>query len=174
MASTTAGKKKYGLPVKVAVVLLIFVQMTQAFCNPSLAGIMADFPEAPVTTVQTIINIATLVMIPAALVTGPIVNKIGYKTTGIIAMVIALVGGVAPAFVHPSVEFMIFERGVFGIGYGMVLRAGANSAAPIQSPEQARNALRAVTKDEVRDILRRLTLSVSYLLTKEDTAHAAE
>ena len=120
MASTTAGKKKYGLPVKVAVVLLIFVQMTQAFCNPSLAGIMADFPEAPVTTVQTIINIATLVMIPAALVTGPIVNKIGYKTTGIIAMVIALVGGVAPAFVHPSVEFMIFERGVFGIGYGMV------------------------------------------------------
>ena len=55
-----------------------------------------------------------------------------------------------------------------------VLRAGANSAAPIQSPEQARNALRAVTKDEVRDILRRLTLSVSYLLTKEDAAHAAE
>ena len=63
---------------------------------------------------------------------------------------------------------------ITGIGYGMVLRAGANSAAPIQSPEQARNALRAVTKDEVRDILRRLTLSVSYLLTKEDAAHAAE
>lgn len=119
MASTT-GEKKYGLPVKVAVVLLIFVQMTQALCNPSLAGIMADFPDASVTTVQTIINIATLVMIPAALVTGPIVNKLGYKTTGIIAMVIALVGGVAPAFVHPSVGFMIFERGVFGIGYGMV------------------------------------------------------
>ena len=58
--------------------------------------------------------------------------------------------------------------------YIEVLRAGANSAAPIQSPEQARSALRAVTKDEVRDILRRLTLSVSYLLTKEDTAHAAE
>lgn len=31
-----------------------------------------------------------------------------------------------------------------------------------------------MTKDEVRDILRRLTLSVSYLLTKEDAAHAAE
>ena len=58
--------------------------------------------------------------------------------------------------------------------YIEVLRAGANSAALIQSPEQARSALRAVTKDEVRDILRRLTLSVSYLLTKEDTAHAAE
>lgn len=120
MSSTATGVKQYGLPVKVAVVLLIFVQMTQALCNPSLAGIMMDFPGVPVPTVQTIINIATLVMIPAALVTGPIVNKIGYKTTGIIAMIIALVGGVLPAFVHPSVEFMIVERGIFGIGYGMV------------------------------------------------------
>lgn len=120
MAQANTGGKQYGMPVKVAVVLLIFVQMTQALCNPSLAGIMADFPDAPVTSVQTIINIATLIMIPAALVTGPIANKIGYKTTGIIAMIIALIGGVAPAFIHPSVEFMIFERGIFGIGYGMV------------------------------------------------------
>ena len=64
--------------------------------------------------------------------------------------------------------------GIESWDYIEVLRAGANSAAPIQSPEQARNALRAVTKDEVRNILRRLTLSVSYLLTKEDAAHAAE
>ena len=33
---------------------------------------------------------------------------------------------------------------------------------------------RSGAADEVRDILRRLTLSVSYLLTKEDAAHAAE
>ena len=39
---------------------------------------------------------------------------------------------------------------------------------------EARAALQAVTKDDVRAILRKLTLSVSYLLTKEDTAHAAE
>ena len=110
MAQTSTGRKQYGMAVKVAVVLLIFVQMTQALCNPSLAGIMGEFPDAPVTTVQTIINIATLIMIPAALVTGPVVNKIGYKTTGIIAMIIALIGGVAPAFIHPSVEFMIIER----------------------------------------------------------------
>lgn len=120
MAQTSTERKQYGMAVKVAVVLLIFVQMTQALCNPSLAGIMGEFPDAPVTTVQTIINIATLIMIPAALVTGPVVNKIGYKTTGIIAMIIALIGGVAPAFIHPSVEFMIIERGLFGIGYGMV------------------------------------------------------
>ena len=51
--------------------------------------------------------------------------------------------------------------------YIEVLRAGANGAASIQTPDEARAALRAVTEDQVRDILRQLTLSVSYLLTKE-------
>ena len=39
---------------------------------------------------------------------------------------------------------------------------------------KARAALQAVTRDDVRAILRKLTLSVSYLLTKEVDAHAAE
>ena len=47
--------------------------------------------------------------------------------------------------------------------YIEVLRGGR-----VQTPDQARDALRAVTKEEVRSILRRLSLSVSYLLTKED------
>lgn len=50
-----------------------------------------------------------------------------------------------------------------------VLRGGA-----VQTPDEARAALRAVTKDEVRQILSRLTLSVSYLLTKEDATDAGE
>ena len=53
-----------------------------------------------------------------------------------------------------------------------MLRAGANSAAPIQTPAHARAALQAVTKEDVRSILRQLTLSVSYLLTKEEPTHA--
>lgn len=50
-----------------------------------------------------------------------------------------------------------------------VLRGGA-----VQTPDEARAALRAVTKDEVRQILSQLTLSVSYLLTKEDATDAGE
>ena len=48
-----------------------------------------------------------------------------------------------------------------------VLRGG-----PVLTPDQARAALRAVTKEDVRAVLRQLTLSVSYLLTREeDAAH---
>ena len=44
-----------------------------------------------------------------------------------------------------------------------VLRGG-----PVQTPDDARRALLAVTKEEVRDILRQFTLSVSCLLTREE------
>ena len=52
--------------------------------------------------------------------------------------------------------------------YMEVLRGG-----PVQTPEDARAALLAVTKEEVRAILRQLSLSVSCLLTREEeNAHA--
>ena len=57
--------------------------------------------------------------------------------------------------------------------YIEVLRSGGDPAR-VQTPAQARAALQAVTQEDVRAILRSLTLSVSYLLTKEDAAHAAE
>ena len=43
---------------------------------------------------------------------------------------------------------------------------------PVQSPQEAQEALRRVTKEEVQDFLRGLTHSVSYLVTKEDASHA--
>ena len=52
--------------------------------------------------------------------------------------------------------------------YMEVLRGG-----PVQTPDEARAALRAVTKDDVRSIFNELSLSVSYLLTREEgSAHA--
>ena len=54
-----------------------------------------------------------------------------------------------------------------------VLRSGGDPAK-VQTPAEASAALQAVTRDDVRAILRKLTLSVSYLLTKEVAAHAAE
>ena len=56
--------------------------------------------------------------------------------------------------------------------YIEVLRGG--DLAKVQTPAEARAALQAVTEDDVRAILRKLTLSVSYLLTKEVAAHAAK
>ena len=85
---------------------------------------MADFPGTSATAAQTVINIATLVMIVSALAAPALAKKCGYKTAGLIAMALSLIGGVAPAFIHPSVEVIIFERAIFGVGYGMVYALG--------------------------------------------------
>ncbi len=51
--------------------------------------------------------------------------------------------------------------------YGMeIIRGGA-----ITSPAQARADLAAVTEEEARAVLRRFSLSVSYLLTRKEAAH---
>ena len=47
--------------------------------------------------------------------------------------------------------------------YMEVLRGG-----PVQTPDDARRALLAVTREDVRDILKQFTLSVSCLLTREE------
>ena len=47
--------------------------------------------------------------------------------------------------------------------YMEVLRGG-----PVQTPDDARRALLAVTRENVRDILKQFTLSVSCLLTREE------
>ena len=42
----------------------------------------------------------------------------------------------------------------------------------MSTPAQARVALEQVTKEQVRQVLRQFTLSVSYLLTPEVNDHA--
>lgn len=137
--------KKYGLPVKICVALLLFTQMTQALVNPSLMGIMADLPGSSATTYQTIINIATLVMIFSALATAPLVKKVGFKTTGLIGMVCCFIGGITPAFIHPSIAVLIVERAFFGIGYGIVYSSGIAACGEFWRGKETTNMVGVAT-----------------------------
>jgi MFS family permease len=122
------GTKKYGIAVKIAVLVLMFVQNTQAMVTPTLAAIAAEFPDAATTTVQMVNTIPTIIMIFSAALCSPLIRKMGYKRAGLLGMLFSLVGGVLPAFLHMSVELVIFERAVFGIGYGMVFALAVAAA----------------------------------------------
>lgn len=115
-----AEAKTYGWAVKIAVLLLLFIQMLQSLVNPSLTGIMGEFPGAAPTTYQMIINIATITEMVAALVVGGICRKAGFKTLAVLGSLLALIGGVAPIFLPCSIPLLIAYRAVFGIGYGFV------------------------------------------------------
>ena len=116
----TGDIKVYGWPVKIAAVLLMAVQMLQALVNPSLTGIMGEFPGAATTTYQTIINIAPLTQIVAALIVGAIVHKVGFKTLSIVGCIFALIGGCGMIWFGSSVGQLIGIRAIFGVGYGFV------------------------------------------------------
>ena len=118
-----AETKKYGWMVKIAVLSLMFLQMLQSTVNPSLSGIMQEFPGYDTTTYQTIINIATLTECVAALLVGFLIRKIGYKVMITIGCILALAGNVGPIFMGNSVEMMIGLRAVFGVGYGIAYAA---------------------------------------------------
>ena len=113
------AKSKFGWGVKISILLLMVVQMLQSTVNPSLTGIMQEFPGYDTTTYQTIINIATITECVAALVVGLLVRKIGFKTMVVIGCVLALAGSVTPVFFGNGVEIMIGIRAVFGVGYGI-------------------------------------------------------
>ena len=57
--------------------------------------------------------------------------------------------------------------GLEGWYFAEIARGG-----PVSTPAQARAALEQVTKEQVRQVLRQFTLSVSYLLTPEVNDHA--
>ena len=57
--------------------------------------------------------------------------------------------------------------GLEGWYFAEIARGG-----PVSTPAQARAALEQVTKEQVRQVLRQFTLSVSYLLTQEVNDHA--
>ena len=117
------SKTKYGWMVKIAVLSLMFLQMLQSTVNPSLSGIMQEFPGYDTTTYQTIINVATLTECVAALLVGFLIRKLGYKTMITIGCVLGLIGSVGPIFFGNGVEIMIGIRAVFGVGYGIAYAA---------------------------------------------------
>ena len=88
------------------------------------------------------------------------------------AKVVAVTG--AASGIGKAVATYLAERGATIAAIDLAeseLPAGAGHLAiraDLTNPEEARAALRAVTREDAQAILRQLTLSVSYLLTREE------
>lgn len=120
MENQATGEKKYGFLAKLAVVSLMIIQFTQAFASPALASIQASFPNVDTTIIQQIVALPTMLMVISSIFCGRLCAAIGYRRSSYIAIVLALLGGVMPAVMHGSVATILFWRGVFGLGYGLV------------------------------------------------------
>ncbi len=87
--------------------------------SPALAGMKTAFPELDDSTIQLVLTVPALCVVPGCLICDALVSRFGSRTTLIMGLVLYLVGGVS-AGVMPDFTLMILMRAVLGIGIGIL------------------------------------------------------
>jgi MFS family permease len=88
--------------------------------TPALAEIAKAFPDVSPRLIKMVITIPSLLIMPSTLLCGALSRIVGKKKLLIVGMLLFAVGGLAPAF-YGGVVFILFMRGVFGVGSGFLL-----------------------------------------------------
>ena len=110
--------------VTFAVMSVFFVAMGIGTITPAIQSIADAFPDVAFSTLLLVSTLPSLLIIPATLFSGAMAGtKIGYRPLLLVALILFLAGGVAPAFLN-NFTTILLSRAVFGIGIGMLSRIG--------------------------------------------------
>jgi len=110
-------KKSY---ILLLVLSVFMVQGALNGVNPAIESFAQEFPEHALSTIMLIATIPCLIAIPGSMLAGSMVEHLKYKGTLLVGLVFFLVGGVSPYFFHHSFYTVLFWRGIFGLGYGIL------------------------------------------------------
>lgn len=106
-----------------AIMTLYFVSMAITVVTSAMATFMEHWPDKA-EYISYISTLPTLFIVIGTFLAGTIMGrKIKYRTLAIIASVIALIGGVGPAF-FDSFELTLVCRAVMGFGAGLLAPLG--------------------------------------------------
>lgn len=108
----------YGLLVKVCSLSVALLMYLTSMTTPGLALIQAGLPDATPEQIALISSIPSLMLVVGSLLSGFITRFISIKKTILLGAVLSFVG-VLPAM-FGGIEFILFTRVVFGLGYGMI------------------------------------------------------
>lgn len=127
--------------VTFAVMSVFFVAMGIGTITPAIQSIMEAFPEIPFSTLLLVSTLPSLLIIPATLFSGAMAGtKIGYRPLLIMALVLFVAGGVAPAFMNNFTTILV-SRAVFGIGIGLLSPLGNALVLGLFDGQQRANML---------------------------------
>jgi MFS family permease len=113
--------KKYGLAVKIAVVLIYLLQVDVGLVSSALAYIQKAFPDASPTSINMILSLPMIFVIMANLISGKLCSYFSKKAILLTALVIYILGGVGGAFINSSITQILVLRAIVGIGAGLVV-----------------------------------------------------
>ncbi|HIS80256.1 MAG TPA: MFS transporter [Candidatus Scatomonas merdavium] len=124
----TSGANVYKLiNWKVMIPVMLFVMFQSAFNSFSsvLADIAQVFPDAPTTLVQMILTIPSLISIPMGLLAGVLGSYIYKKHLVLFSLLMELIGGVLPLFIHDSIYSLVISSALIGVGQGLLINVAS-------------------------------------------------
>lgn len=105
--------------VQLGIYLVAILMMGVVGIASNLGTIAAHFPELSQTGVQGLMSVPCIVIMVVTLLMGKVMDLCSKKTLTIVAILLFLVGGIAPAFMESFTAILVL-RGVFGVGVGML------------------------------------------------------
>lgn len=94
--------------------------MAGAAISPALGLIAQAFPEASPTMIKLILTAPSIMIIPFSFLSSYLTSTISKRTIIMIGLVIYLIGGIGPQFVH-NIETLLILRLILGAGVGLVM-----------------------------------------------------
>ena len=115
----TSSYKKAGFMVILSVLSVYFLGSISGLVNPAIASLAEAYPETDLNTIMLVSTIPMLCAIPANFLVGPVVKKIGLKTTLVGGLIVFIVTSILPFFMRNSFTPILFTRAINGLGYGL-------------------------------------------------------
>lgn len=115
------AKKNATMGVTLGILSLFMISYGISYIQVIIAGLAAEFPDIPESTLSYIISVAPLGGVFSGLAAGYLTSKriVGYKPLAIFGTLCFLIGGAIPAFIHNFYVILVC-RFVLGIGMGMM------------------------------------------------------
>ena len=121
---------------RIGIFSLTLLSMASLGITPSIALIMAAFPESSATDVQQLTAIPNFVAILMALLFSVGANKIPRKVVALAGPVFVAAGGLLPYFFGDSLAFLLVCSGIVGAGVGCVSNITQVLITELVSPEK--------------------------------------
>ena len=111
-------KKQNQVFLIVAVLTLCIIDALPNSMTPVIADFAKLYPNVDPALLAQVVSVPSLVYAVSSLFSGIFLNKFGYKKTIVGAIVLILIGGLAPVIVTNFNLVLVF-RAIFGLGIGI-------------------------------------------------------
>lgn len=113
------NENRSDLMLKVAALSIGVLLYTGSIIQASMGAIALAFPETDVETIKLLQTITPIIMMISSFACGQLARFIRKKVILVGGIALILIGGLLPAFMGDTFQFLLIMKGIFSVGYGL-------------------------------------------------------